>query len=267
MSGLNNNVSLLRRDEVICGILRQRSFTELKRCGNTALVLTTSSCKEDKMANPTLFDTNSTVNKAKKPIINREGQRFGLLVVKRRMPHQPKRNIRWLCVCDCGNEAVVFGHQLVTGGTRSCGCLVRQLWKTGNPHTRKYERATLNSLYYHHKKVGQQRWGSYLPRDTWESIVTQPCWYCGHIDARNHHRSPSKRKSDAPALTDEDVQRYTVQANGVDRVDPSVGYVPENCVSCCMECNWSKSDKTLAQFVEMCYRVTERFNRTGVRIK
>lgn len=33
------------------------------------------------------------------------------------------RNARWKCRCVCGKEVVVLGHNLVTGLTRSCGCL------------------------------------------------------------------------------------------------------------------------------------------------
>jgi hypothetical protein len=33
----------------------------------------------------------------------------------------------WLCRCECGAETVVAGDQLTRGGTRSCGCLAREL--------------------------------------------------------------------------------------------------------------------------------------------
>lgn len=31
----------------------------------------------------------------------------------------------WRTLCDCGNEKVVRGSSLVSGNTKSCGCLVR----------------------------------------------------------------------------------------------------------------------------------------------
>lgn len=53
------------------------------------------------------------------------GQRFGKLVVLQRAekPPQCKRNAAyWLCRCDCGNETVVLGSNLLYGHTTSCGC-------------------------------------------------------------------------------------------------------------------------------------------------
>lgn len=47
----------------------------------------------------------------------------------------------WLCKCDCGNTVTVKGSSLRIGGTRSCGCLfkeihARRLSKHGESHTR-----------------------------------------------------------------------------------------------------------------------------------
>lgn len=36
----------------------------------------------------------------------------------------------WRCVCDCGNETLVGSRNLVSGHTRSCGCLSRELAST-----------------------------------------------------------------------------------------------------------------------------------------
>lgn len=36
------------------------------------------------------------------------------------------RQSKWRCVCDCGQERVVYGYALTCGHTRSCGCLQRE---------------------------------------------------------------------------------------------------------------------------------------------
>lgn len=36
---------------------------------------------------------------------------------------------------------------------------------------------------------------------------------------------------------------------GIDRVDNSIGYTPDNCISCCFTCNSAKGDKTLDEFI------------------
>jgi hypothetical protein len=39
---------------------------------------------------------------------------------------------RWLCICDCGTSKVVIGSDLRRGKIRSCGCILRELKKTGD---------------------------------------------------------------------------------------------------------------------------------------
>jgi len=58
------------------------------------------------------------------------GQRFGRLVVlradgKKVFPSGQSR-MQWLCKCDCGNEKVIDQAQLLSGNTKSCGCIVRE---------------------------------------------------------------------------------------------------------------------------------------------
>lgn len=54
------------------------------------------------------------------------GQRFGKLVVIKRAEDyvSPKGYVstNWLCRCDCGKETVVRRCNLISGGSRSCGC-------------------------------------------------------------------------------------------------------------------------------------------------
>jgi len=52
------------------------------------------------------------------------GQRFGKLLVKECVGrHEKSRAKLWRCLCDCGSETIVESSSLVTGNTRSCGCL------------------------------------------------------------------------------------------------------------------------------------------------
>ena len=52
------------------------------------------------------------------------GRKFGLLTVVEQA--KSNRGKRWKCVCECGNETVVYGYRLKSGHTRSCGCLLRK---------------------------------------------------------------------------------------------------------------------------------------------
>lgn len=53
------------------------------------------------------------------------GQRFGKLTVKA-LSEVKNRSAIWKCQCDCGNITEVLGNSLVSGGTRSCGCLIKE---------------------------------------------------------------------------------------------------------------------------------------------
>lgn len=50
------------------------------------------------------------------------GKKFGLLTAMN-ASGKSGSNISWLCKCDCGAETEVRSSHLVSGATRSCGCL------------------------------------------------------------------------------------------------------------------------------------------------
>lgn len=56
----------------------------------------------------------------------------------------------WICKCDCGTERFrVEAHSLMTGNTRSCGCLHKELAKHHGTGTRLYQtyRNMINRCY------------------------------------------------------------------------------------------------------------------------
>lgn len=84
-----------------CGnqvILNTRQLLEHKSCG----------CKEY----------------SKKTVKDITGNRYGLLKALSRVDMQEKgTRQRWLCLCECGSQIEVVRSNLVSGNTRSCGCL------------------------------------------------------------------------------------------------------------------------------------------------
>ena len=52
------------------------------------------------------------------------GRRFGKLVALEYSRAETGPPV-WRCVCDCGNETFVRSSNLLSGGTKSCGCLRR----------------------------------------------------------------------------------------------------------------------------------------------
>lgn len=78
------------------------------------------------------------------------GKVFGKLTVVSRgedyvSPGKEKHHVRWNCLCDCGKMTLVSSNQLVSGKTRSCGCLKVGNLKHGGAKDRLYK------VYYNMK--------------------------------------------------------------------------------------------------------------------
>lgn len=54
------------------------------------------------------------------------GNRYGRLV-SISFSHRKANRTFWKCLCDCGNEALAEYSHLVTGRTKSCGCIKKEL--------------------------------------------------------------------------------------------------------------------------------------------
>jgi hypothetical protein len=55
------------------------------------------------------------------------GQYFGKLLVVAKTDERIRKQVVWLCKCDCGNEHRATTHLLIEGYTQSCGCIKREL--------------------------------------------------------------------------------------------------------------------------------------------
>jgi hypothetical protein len=68
------------------------------------------------------------------------GERYGRLTVVSRGADGKHKEVRWICICDCGGTAIARPHQLLSGRHRSCGCLQREVaTKHGMETTKIYD--------------------------------------------------------------------------------------------------------------------------------
>lgn len=65
-------------------------------------------------------------------LIDLTGRRFERLVVIERADNTNAGKPRWLCLCDCGKNAVVSGSDLKAGKVLSCGCKKKEQLTTRN---------------------------------------------------------------------------------------------------------------------------------------
>lgn len=74
------------------------------------------------------------MTKTGRPSIDLTGQKFGRLTVVRRALSPTtygRQKIRYVCKCECGASTVVLAESLVSGRTKSCGCLRRDRMRAG----------------------------------------------------------------------------------------------------------------------------------------
>ena len=78
--------------------------------------------------------------------IDLTGDRFGRLKVIREYGRK-RKEVTWLCQCDCGNQIVVNGYALRRGTTKSCGCYMRDQVKKSNKKHGLYD-SRIHTIYY-----------------------------------------------------------------------------------------------------------------------
>jgi hypothetical protein len=133
----------------------------------------------------------------------------------------------WLCRCACGTERVVASEHLVSGTSRSCGCLQKETTITRcklQPFL-----ALFNVLKRSAKRAGHPVAMSLEEFVNFTGIST--CHYC----------------DTGVVWIDAGYGPYNL-----DRKDTTLGYAKENCVVCCNACNRGKGNQfTYEEWVVM----------------
>lgn len=136
-----------------------------------------------------------------------------------------------LCKCDCGNEKVIHLAALVSGNTKSCGCLAKAVAKR---RALPENNGAINQVILGYKRHARDRGFKWLlTRDQFIELASRDCCYCG---------SPPSNLKKGHSID----ASYTY--SGIDRIDPKKGYSIENCQSCCKVCNFAKSNLSLTKF-------------------
>lgn len=140
------------------------------------------------------------------------GQKFGKLTVICERGRK-RKEITWLCKCECGNEVVVNGYNLRSGHTQSCGCFVKeQISKANTKHGLCYTR--IHSIYTNMKTRCYNPNYHLFKCYGGKSITVCDEWL-GENGLQNFYNwSLSNGYSDDLSI---------------DRIDNSLGYSPTNC--------------------------------------
>ena len=139
-----------------------------------------------------------------------------------------------------GNEIVLRGTAFTSGNTKSCGCLSKEVKKAKRLPNNQ---GVINHIILQYKRHARDRNLSWnLTYEQVEKIIQEPCFYCG-AEKSNHKVTKNCKEG--------------YDHNGIDRIDSSVVYEPNNVVSCCKICNHAKSNLTKDDFINWAIRVAE----------
>jgi hypothetical protein len=158
------------------------------------------------------------------------GEKFNQWTILQRLPNIEFRDV-YYCECVCGTKKPVLGASLRNGHSRSCSCSRAQKDTARNRVLRQYQRnAETRGLVFD------------LTDAQFDILISEGCFYCGQPPS-NH--------------------QYTVGYGdfwytGIDRKDTTVGYLPDNVVSCCFVCNDMKGKMGYDEFLAHIKRILDK---------
>ena len=145
------------------------------------------------------------------------GKTFGRLTVMYRHPvNTPAKKARWVCRCECGEEHTVVSGSLVSGRTRSCGCLEKEVLRDRLREQKTHGHSVRNSM------TGTYRsWADMVKRCT-----NPKNWAWKYYGARGIRVCDRWRYSFSAFLED---MGERPDGLTLDRIDNEGDYEPSNC--------------------------------------
>jgi hypothetical protein len=181
-------------------------------------------------------------------VINLTGKKFGrLTVIKMASNRESTGKIRWICKCDCGKtNHVTSGESLRNKNTKSCGCLKHEA-----PYNLilNREEALWKQAYFTYliKRVRNKKFNTDININEFKNMVKRPCIYCGITNFYT--------LEDLKYKTHQKISDTKISFNGLDRIDSSKGYLKNNTVSCCKNCNLAKNTLSQSEFFDLIRRI------------
>ena len=169
---------------------------------------------------------------------DRSGEVFGRLTLIKRI--RENGITFYETQCTCGNKGLHRYINLMNKNVQSCGCLQKEgIRKRSKKEPTWAASRTVWNYYKRNALTRNLEWK--LSFVEFKKLILKNCYYCG-IEPR------ARTKTN---------WGDSVTHNGVDRVDSQLGYIKENCVTCCKTCNRAKSDLNLKEFKEWIKRIYE----------
>lgn len=139
-------------------------------------------------------------------LIHLDGKRFGNWTVSGRDEGYIGRKVKWQCFCDCGTTRSVYGHDLRSGKSRSCGCL-------DSPRNTRHG---MTGTRLHRIWLGMQSRCKSAKHKSAASYFEKGIAVCSEWLTFEAFHDWAKRNGYDDGLT-------------IDRIDNDLGYMPSNC--------------------------------------
>jgi len=170
--------------------------------------------------------------------IDLTGKKINMLTVLEKIPREENRRTQYKVKCDCGVIKCVDGSKLRNETVKSCGCFKyseQGRKNQGIKSRKKFGESLKNIVKWSYKNNAIRKGYSFeLTDDEMEFFFKCNCFYCG----RPPYKTIAKSKHYGSFT-------YT----GVDRLNNDIGYITENTVACCTDCNYLKNSYNFNEFI------------------
>ncbi len=154
----------------------------------------------------------------------------------------------------------------------------------------EYQKNNKNKIKKYKKEYNKEYWKEYYKNNKGRIRVSVEEWrkknrkrynekrrishsktgYCKKLVAKFHsYKSGAKTRKLLFCLTKNDFTFFwqkpcyycgcKIETIGLDRKNSKIGYVIENVIPCCFDCNWMKMTKSVDEFVNKCKIIANRF--------
>lgn len=183
----------------------------------------------------------STKTRSQRHLKNITGHRFGYLLAMAPTGDKQDGKAMWRCSCKCGNVCIVRVTHLLSGATKSCGCLNDRTGQS-HPNWKGFEAISGRLWAAIHRSAANRGWPF--------EVSPQECW------------SKFCEQNGRCALSNVDIALMNSESNrnadaSLDRIDSRRGYSKDNVQWVHKVINRLKWRLPQARFVELCKFVVE----------
>lgn len=174
-----------------------------------------------------------------------EGRKIGKVVIRDTLEGR-----RVACECLICNESFVIDNAAIYRRLKR-----KNLYLNCSDHAkstalkRNTYPSVLYTLFREYEKAAERRNKEFdLALDTFHTIITQNCLYCGQAPTPILRKKLAKDSQDFKCL-------------GIDRLDSSKGYIEGNVVPCCPTCNFMKQQLGYEEFISKMQQILRNLGR------